>query len=124
MKCPKCSGRTEVLETTQKQGRTRRRRECLDCSTRFTTREVMADEVHRNAEDSIPEWIRKAARRKQRLDEEAIVAAVRVDRRRAVIREQQLELARKERDALLEAGFDEEAGRLTEEMARRELEGY
>ena len=44
MRCPKChSKETKVLDTrTQKDGeRTRRRRECENCSTRFTTVETI-----------------------------------------------------------------------------------
>jgi transcriptional regulator NrdR family protein len=35
VKCPKCSGATRVYKTAPP----RRRRECLDCGFRFTTRE-------------------------------------------------------------------------------------
>lgn len=41
MKCPKCFGATQVLETRD----TRRRRRCLGCGQRFTTLEVMAEDV-------------------------------------------------------------------------------
>lgn len=40
MKCVKCAGVTEVLVTYQNaDNSTRRRRKCVDCSVRFTTRE-------------------------------------------------------------------------------------
>ena len=40
MKCPYCAGNTKVLDKREnKEGITRRRRECLKCSKRFTTYE-------------------------------------------------------------------------------------
>lgn len=40
MKCPTCSAATRVTSTYQNEdGRVRRRRECLVCKKRFTTRE-------------------------------------------------------------------------------------
>lgn len=40
MKCVKCAGDTRVLTTYQNEdGRVRRRRACIDCEYRFTTRE-------------------------------------------------------------------------------------
>jgi len=40
MKCPECNGVTEVLVTYQNaDNSTRRRRKCMDCAIRFTTRE-------------------------------------------------------------------------------------
>jgi len=43
MKCIKCGGLTHVLETRG----TIRRRECLECKTRFKTEEVLAEETER-----------------------------------------------------------------------------
>ena len=40
MKCAKCTGPTEVLVTYQNaDNSTRRRRKCMECGIRFTTRE-------------------------------------------------------------------------------------
>lgn len=40
MRCIECGENTQVLTTYQnKDGRVRRRRECIDCKTRFTTHE-------------------------------------------------------------------------------------
>lgn len=41
MRCPICGGRTKVLDVREKQGKMKRRRECLDCFTRFTTEEKL-----------------------------------------------------------------------------------
>lgn len=41
MQCPQCNAATHVLETRQ----TRRRRQCLSCGHRFSTVEVLADDV-------------------------------------------------------------------------------
>ncbi len=82
------------------------------------------EQRHQTAEEAIPEWLKKAARRGVSLDAEAITAALNVDRRKAEIREQRLALERKERDALREAGFDEQADALDMASARRELEGF
>jgi len=124
MKCDKCGGRTEVLETKQKGDRTLRRRQCLHCGNRFTTREAMNDHALVSIEEALPGWLKKAAKRGKPLDTEAISAAYRTDSRRARIREEQRALDRKERDALREAGFDEQADALDRESLRRELEGY
>jgi transcriptional regulator NrdR family protein len=113
-----------VLETVQRNERTRRRRECLSCSARFTTVETPQEQRIKSVAESIPDWLKKLAARGRRLDDEAIMAAVRTDERRAKIREEQLALTRKERDALRDAGFDEQADALDAEMLRRELEGY
>jgi transcriptional regulator NrdR family protein len=124
MRCDQCGGNTEVLETVQAGKYTRRRRQCLHCGARFTTHEMPREELQKNAEDSVPAWLEKAVKRGKRLDQEAIMAAVRTDRRRAKIREEQLALARKERDAMRDAGFDDQADELDAEMLRRELEGW
>ncbi len=124
VKCQKCGGRTEVLETTQRNAKTNRRRQCLHCGHRFTTREQPAEDAFVHAEQAIPEWLRRAARRRSRLDEEAIMAAVRTDRRREEIRQSRLALDRKERDALRDAGLDEQADEIDQDMLQRELRGY
>jgi transcriptional regulator NrdR family protein len=113
-----------VLETVQKTDRTQRRRSCVVCGHRFTTREQAHDVSLQRAEDAVPEWLKKAARRGQRLDEDAIMAAIRTDRRRDQIRQQRIESERKEREALRDAGFDDSYDSLTDEQLRRELEGY
>ena len=44
MKCSACGGDTQVTMTYQNaDGRVRRRRECLQCKRRFTTRELEVD---------------------------------------------------------------------------------
>lgn len=124
MKCEKCGGRTEVLETKQRDQRTLRRRQCLDCGNRFTTREALNDQSFVSIEEALPGWLKKAARKGKPMDVIAISAAIATDRRRARIREEQRALDRKERDALRDAGFDEQADALDRESLRRELEGY
>jgi transcriptional regulator NrdR family protein len=47
MNCPKCHGATHVFETRQSSNGKRRRRECAECKHRFSTLEVLADEVQR-----------------------------------------------------------------------------
>ncbi|WP_044737265.1 hypothetical protein [Geobacillus kaustophilus] len=44
MRCPICGGRTKVLDVREKQGKMKRRRECADCLTRFTTEEKVVME--------------------------------------------------------------------------------
>jgi transcriptional repressor NrdR len=46
MRCPRCSGKTHVYDSRPVGDTTvRRRRECLRCELRFTTREKMAVEL-------------------------------------------------------------------------------
>lgn len=45
MTCPKCNGRTRVLETRESPHGTRRRRECRSCGRRFTTFEAVVARV-------------------------------------------------------------------------------
>ena len=45
MKCPYCSGNTKVLDKRDTEEITRRRRECLKCSKRFTTHEKIETNV-------------------------------------------------------------------------------
>lgn len=49
--CPVCSGNTRVINTRPKENTIRRRRECTECLTRFSTYEKMDI-------DSIPEYVR------------------------------------------------------------------
>ena len=43
MICPKCGGSTKVMTTYQNENNsTRRRRRCMECDFRFTTRENVA----------------------------------------------------------------------------------
>ena len=42
MKCPKCKGKTKVLDSRRKSDNNiRRRRECVKCSYRFSTIEIL-----------------------------------------------------------------------------------
>lgn len=41
MRCPICGGRTRVLDVREKRKMVKRRRECLDCLTRFNTEEKL-----------------------------------------------------------------------------------
>lgn len=41
MRCPICGGRTKVLDVREKRDKVKRRRECPDCLTRFTTEEKL-----------------------------------------------------------------------------------
>ena len=51
MECTKCSGNTKVIERRK----TRRRRECIVCQYRFTTLELLANDVPKiTAEKSEP----------------------------------------------------------------------
>lgn len=55
MRCPTCSGLTRVTSTYQNEdGRVRRRRECLICKKRFTTREAVQLELFDNTEKIEP----------------------------------------------------------------------
>ncbi len=41
MRCPICGSRTKVLDVREKRDKVKRRRECPDCLTRFTTEEKL-----------------------------------------------------------------------------------
>lgn len=43
LKCPRCSGVTDVIDSRDGGDRIRRRHKCRDCSVRFTTYEVIED---------------------------------------------------------------------------------
>lgn len=44
MRCPICGGRAKVLDVREKRDKVKRRRECPDCLTRFTTEEKLVME--------------------------------------------------------------------------------
>jgi transcriptional regulator NrdR family protein len=41
MNCPICGGKTKTIDVRHVGYTTRRRRECVECSTRFTTKETI-----------------------------------------------------------------------------------
>lgn len=45
MICPDCKGPTKVIDTDKGEVSIRRRRECKDCGFRFTTYEIIADDL-------------------------------------------------------------------------------
>jgi transcriptional regulator NrdR family protein len=120
MKCHRCGGKTEVLETVMLEGQTRRRRRCLtpSCGFRFSTFEKARDESAVASEPRLPEWLENI-RDRPGVDKEAIAAAYRVDVRRAQIAQDQKRRAREERDTEYE-----EDPPLTKEQLMRELRGY
>lgn len=70
MKCPYCgSGNTKVVDKRASQDANRRRRECLDCSKRFTTYEQVGL-------PRIPEWIKKRDGKVVKFDKEKINNAI------------------------------------------------
>lgn len=87
MKCLKCGEKTEVLETIQRPGGTRRRRRCKTCEHRFTTTEVANEYVMELAQEQLQKASRRASGSK--FDPEAIAAAIAVDRRKKEIAERQ-----------------------------------
>ena len=45
MECPKCGGQTTVIDCRMSPDNTfRRRRKCLECDGRFSTKEVLAED--------------------------------------------------------------------------------
>lgn len=121
MKCPKCKNNTEVLETIQKAGQTKRRRRCLSpaCLYRFASYETPEGTAPTTSstEPSLPEWIERV-RDRPGVDKEALAAAYRVDQRRAQIAREQKRKAREE-----SYDYDEDAP-LTRDEIMRELRGY
>lgn len=120
MKCPKCKSNTEVLETIQKAGQTKRRRRCLSpgCSYRFASYETPEGaQQAASSEVPLPEWIQRV-RDRPGVDKEALAAAYRVDQRRAQIAREQRRKAREEY-----CDYDEDAPLSREELLR-ELRGY
>ena len=70
MKCPYCGSSTiKVIDKRASQGANRRRRECLDCSKRFTTYEQV--ELPK-----IPGWIKKRDGAVVRFEKEKITEAI------------------------------------------------
>lgn len=52
MKCPICKCNTKTLESRQKGNITRRRKECVNCLTRFTTHEnIQIESVDKHLRD-------------------------------------------------------------------------
>jgi transcriptional repressor NrdR len=45
MRCPECKSKTRVIDARPSTGNFRRRRECLSCGYRFTTRERYVDPI-------------------------------------------------------------------------------
>lgn len=120
MRCPKCKSNTEVLETIQKGGQTKRRRRCLApaCLYRFASHETAeGDEPAAQREPELPEWIERV-RDRPGVDKEALAAAYRVDQRRKRIAMEQRRKAREE-----SYDYDEEPP-MTREEVLRELRGY
>lgn len=130
MKCPKCRGRTEVLETVQKANATRRRRHCIapTCGWRFTTTETSADAVGPrpgpNASALVARLIAPEFKGSGNYDPEALAAAIVIDQRKLEIKREQRARAARERQAWIDSGFDEAPDSLSERDLRRELEGY
>ena len=114
--CPHCKGRTEVLETIQRDNPvTRRRRRCTACTRRFSTVEIMVNARAALAPDL--EAAVKQLARGRKVDVEAVAAAIRVDRRKIQIAREQ-----RERDR-----YDDEhaaPSRLGRHNMRREMKGY
>lgn len=120
MKCPKCKNNTEVLETIQKAGQTKRRRRCLSpsCSFRFASYETPEGSSGSSAPASpLPQWLERV-RDRPGVDKEALIAAYNVDQRRAQIAREQRRKAREEY-----YDYDEDAP-LSREEILRELRGY
>ena len=122
MRCEQCGGHTEVLQTTQKGQATNRRRNCLACGHRFTTRELPAGSMLVD-EDTPPKWLRTLSGRGG-VDREALMACVRVDRRHSAITDLMDARDRRIRDELLEYGLEDQAAELQREIERRREEGY
>lgn len=51
--CPDCGAESSVIDTrpVESENATRRRRECLACLKRFTTKETIVDEIERHVPD-------------------------------------------------------------------------
>ena len=46
MRCPKCGGKSRVLNTTEKREFTTRYRECNKCHKKFSSRETYSDGIN------------------------------------------------------------------------------
>lgn len=121
MKCPKCKHASEVLETIQQAGRTKRRRRCLApaCLYRFASYETPegASSTTSDSCNTIPEWLERV-RDRPGVDKEALIAAYNVDRRRKEIEREQRERAKRERDT------DYDDAPMSREDLMREIRGY
>ena len=120
MICPKCKGRTEVLETVNRDKPvTRRRRRCTSCTHRFTTHELQIEKLSRQPGDpmELALKVRRLMGRK-RCDPEAIAAAIAVDRRKAKIAREQRE---RDQDRGPYAEEHRAPRRLNRELLKREL---
>jgi len=120
VRCPKCKSNTEVLETIQQSGKTKRRRRCLApaCLYRFASFETPEGAASpTNATDpSLPEWLENV-RSRPGVDKEALVAAYNVDRRRKEIAQEQRRRARLERE------FEDDPP-MTKDEIMFEIRGY
>ena len=69
MICPKCSGKTKVVDTRALAGNSRRRRECLACGYRFSTEEKILDFPQRTPPSivNVKEYAKWLYNRKQRM---------------------------------------------------------
>jgi hypothetical protein len=120
MRCPKCKSNTEVLETIQQAGQTKRRRRCLcpSCLYRFSSYETPEGaQQPTSSEAPLPEWLERV-RNRPGVDKEALIAAYNVDRRRKEIAAEQRRRHRQE------AGDYDEDPPLTRDELMREIRGY
>jgi len=62
MKCPICQSETKVVDTRASKTGIRRRRECLDCLTRFSTYETLLVQSLENVKQYVPDDIDKVDR--------------------------------------------------------------
>jgi hypothetical protein len=130
VKCPKCKSKSEVLETTQKDGATRRRRRCVSptCEFRFSTTETTSD-THSprpspNAAELVAKLIAPEFKGSGKFDPEALAAAIAVDQRKLAIRRAERAKSYRERAAWYDTGFDPAPESLNERDVRREIDGY
>ncbi|MCF4150729.1 transcriptional regulator NrdR [Dethiosulfovibrio sp. F2B] len=117
MRCPKCkASETRVIETrTADEGRiVRRRRECPQCSSRFTTYE--------RVEEKKVIWISKKDGRREAFDREKIFRGVRkACEKRSISLEKMEEVVCKVEDGLLAAGAGEIPSSIIGELVMEEL---
>lgn len=123
MRCPKCGGRSEVVQTIQRPGSTERRRLCLAVSCRhaFRTREsAQAMDLPEPALGQIEAALRDV-QPTGRFDNEALAAALRVDARRREIQRAERDQDRRLREAARDAGLNERRWWMTRAELRDEL---
>ena len=60
MKCKKCDGKTSTKLTTYVQSYKYRRRECVECGYRFSTREYSVDEINELGKEKCDERLEQA----------------------------------------------------------------